>query len=274
MITGSIVAYKNTSSQLKKSIQSFLNSEIDCEIKLYVINNAPNYCYDELVRDRRIEYITNTNNIGFGAAHNIALRMIHSISQYHLILNPDICFEPNVLNIIYSCMENDKSIGMLIPKVKFMNGTMNYVCRLLPSPGDVFLRRFCPMKSILDKVNYRYELKLSGYDRKMHIPNISGCFMFLRTSNLDKIGYFDERFFLYFEDVDLSRRMSLYSNNIYWPEVIIYHEGAQLSHKNNIAFIYHTISAIKYFNKYGWIFDKERRRINKETLNQFMVSGK
>lgn len=102
----------------------------------------------------------------------------------------------------------------------------------------------------------------------MEVPYLSGCFMFIRTKVLEKVGLFDERFFMYLEDTDLSRRIHKISKTIYYPYVHIYHEYGKGSYKNLKLLKYHIDSAIKYFNKWGWFFDKERDFINKTTLKK------
>jgi len=102
----------------------------------------------------------------------------------------------------------------------------------------------------------------------MEVPYLSGCFMFMRVEVLKKIGLFDERFFMYLEDTDLSRRIHRVSKTIYYPEVSIYHEYGKGSYKNPRLSLYHIKSAFKYFNKYGWFFDKERVRVNTITLKK------
>lgn len=92
--------------------------------------------------------------------------------------------------------------------------------------------------------------------------------MFLRTNILKKVGLFDEKFFMYLEDTDLTRRIHKVAKTIYFPYVHIYHEYGKGSYKNFKLLYYHIDSAIKYFNKWGWFFDKERDFINKTTLKK------
>jgi GT2 family glycosyltransferase len=101
------------------------------------------------------------------------------------------------------------------------------------------------------------------------VPYLSGCFMFLRIDALKKTGIFDENIFMYGEETDLCRR--LIKNNfktIFYPKVKITHEFAKGSHKSFRLTWIGIKSAIYYFNKWGWFFDAERVRINKETLKK------
>jgi Predicted glycosyltransferases len=267
----SIVLYHNQKEQVEKAIYSVLNT--DLKIRLFLLDNST---YDDLKSlsniDSRIEYIFNNANLGFGKAHNIALRRsIEENIPYHLVLNPDVYFEKGVLEELYNFMEVNKDVGLVMPKVLYPNGDIQYLCKLLPTPFDLFGRRFLnfgPFKKIIEKRNEIYELRFTGYDKIMEVPYLSGCFMFIRTKVLKKVGLFDERFFMYLEDTDLSRRIHRVSKTVYYPEVSIYHEYGKGSYKNPKLLKYHLDSAIKYFNKYGWLFDKERDEINKKTLEK------
>jgi GT2 family glycosyltransferase len=270
-LNSSIVLYNNNKTQLEKVITCFLNSNL--AVTLYLVDNSSDDSLAVLKKlDNRIMYIFNNANLGFGKAHNIALRKsIEENIPYHLILNPDVYFNKGVLEELYYFMEANKDVGLVMPKVLYPDSTIQYLCKLLPTPFDLFGRRFLnsgPFKKIVEKGNEIYELRFTGYDKIMEVPYLSGCFMFIRTEVLKKVGLFDERFFMYLEDTDLSRRINRVSKTVYYPEVSIYHEYGKGSYKNPKLLKYHLDSAIKYFNKYGWLFDKEREEINKKTLEK------
>jgi len=267
----SIVLYHNREEQIKKAIESVLNTDLN--ITLYLVDNSSTDSLRELERiDKRIVYIFNNSNLGFGKAHNIALKKsIEKNIPYHLVLNPDVYFEKGVLEELYDFMENNKDVGLVMPKVLYPDGNIQYLCKLLPTPLDLFGRRFLnfgPFKKIVEKRNEAYELRFTGYDKVMEVPYLSGCFMFIRTEVLKKVGLFDERFFMYLEDTDLSRRIHRVAKTIYYPYVHVYHEYGKGSYKSLKLLYYHIKSAIKYFNKYGWFFDKERQEINKRILKK------
>ncbi len=270
-INVSIVLFKNDQDLVKKAIYSCINSVLINRI--YLIDNSPTDMLSRLASlDSRIEYIFNNANLGFGKAHNIALkRSIEENIPYHLVLNPDVYFEGGVLEELYNFMENNPDVGLVMPKVLYPDGNIQYLCKLLPKPLDLFGRRFLnfgPFRKIVEKRNEIYELRFTGYDKIMEVPYLSGCFMFIRTEVLKKVGLFDERFFMYLEDTDLSRRIHRVAKTVYYPYVYIYHEYGKGSYKSLKLLYYHIKSAIKYFNKYGWFFDKEREDINKKILEK------
>lgn len=269
-ITASIVIYKNDSDLLTQAVRSFLDSTEDSV--LYLIDNSPTDRCRNLFSGERIRYIFNNKNYGFGAGHNIALKEVlkDNTSSYHLILNPDVYFDQDVTRKIYQYMEENPLVGLIMPKVLYPDGRLQPLCKLLPTPGTLFKRRFLHfMPSWLTNLNHWYEMHFSGYDKVMDVPFLSGCFMFLRTDALRNVGLFDESIFLYTEDTDLTRRIHKHYRTIYYPEVTIYHYNQRGSYKNALIFMHHILSAIKYFNKWGWFNDNEREDINQRILLKF-----
>lgn len=269
---GSIVLYRNKKEQVLKAINSFLNTEL--KVKLFLVDNSPDDSLRELEKiDPRIEYIFNNANLGYGKAHNIAIRRsIEDNVPYHLVLNPDVYFERGVLEKLYEYMENHPDVGNVMPKVVCPDGSIQYLCKLLPTPIDLFVRRFIPFKSIKEKLNYNYELRWTGYNIEMNVPFLSGCFMFLRVSVLKEVGLFDERFFMYGEDTDLNRRIHRKYKTMFYPYCTVVHEHGRESYKSFKMLKIHVINMAKYFNKWGWFFDKERDRINKKAIEEIKRS--
>lgn len=272
-LTGCIVLYKNDRKVLLAAINSVLETNLN--LKLYLIDNSPTDELKDICLDKRISYIHNPSNPGFGAAHNIAIRKANELgSAYHLVLNPDVYFEQDTLTDIVQYMEVNKDVGNLMPKVVYPDGSLQYLCKLLPSPYDWIGRRFNPVKSMVNKRNEVFELRFTGYNSVMEVPYLSGCFMFLRLSCLEKTGLFDDGIFMYGEETDLCRR--LISNGfktVYYPKVSIVHHFEKGSHKSFKLTWIGIQSAIYYFNKWGWFFDKERKRINQEALNKLGYKG-
>ncbi|HBQ2536396.1 TPA: glycosyltransferase family 2 protein, partial [Klebsiella pneumoniae] len=144
------------------------------------------------------------------------------------------------------------------------NGERQYSCRLLPTPSNLFLRRFLPTTAI--KYDATYELKDAEYDKVFSPPSVSGCFMLLTNVLLQKLNGFDERYFMYLEDVDLCRRALQLTKIYYCPETTIVHVFNKGSYKSKLLLWYHIRSAITYFNKWGWFFDKKRYAYNESAL--------
>ncbi|MCQ2211210.1 MAG: glycosyltransferase family 2 protein [Paludibacteraceae bacterium] len=266
-VSASIVLYRTIPDELRTCLGALLSNDVD---KVYIIDNSETNqlsCICDV--DSRVEYIFNNKNIGYGAAHNIAIRKsMNEGYKYHLVANPDIYFGQDVIAKIVEYMDAHETIGQLIPNTLYPDGRLQYVVRLLPRPIDVILRRFFPPRWIR-KTNYRYLLEFADHTKEMNIPYHQGSFMFFRNSALSRIGLFDERFFMYPEDIDLTRRMHKEYETVFWPEVSITHAHRSASYKSVRMLRIHIVNMIKYFNKWGWFFDRERREWNREVLEKY-----
>lgn len=168
-------------------------------------------------------------------------------------------------------MDKNTEVGHLMPKVFYPNGEMQYLCKLIPTPFDLFIRRFLPISWAKWRVE-KFEMRKTGYNKIMDVPYLSGSFMFLRTKALEEVGLFDERFFMYPEDIDLTRRIHRKYRTVFFPNVSIIHHHAKSSYLSFKMLVIHSINLIKYFNKWGWIFDSERRELN-EKIQKSIQSG-
>jgi GT2 family glycosyltransferase len=208
-------------------------------------------------------------NVGYGSGHNLALKALAGVNApYHLILNPDIVFHADSLAKLADVMESHRDVGLVMPRVLYPDGSHQRLCKLLPAPIDLVLRRFLPgpLKVLVRERTAMYELHCLNPDAPAYVPSLSGCFMFTRRSVLEAVGGFDERFFLYMEDVDLCRRMLKISKLLYWPGVTVEHVHQMGSYRNRKLLFMHIRSAIQYFNKWGWIRDSARKQANQATL--------
>lgn len=269
LISASIVLYKNP--DVHNTIESLLNTPLP--IKLYLIDNSPTNQlekeFSSYSTNNNVHYIFNDNNIGFGAAHNIALKKVIDTSNFHLVLNPDVVFEPTVIPALLEYMVKNEDVGLVMPKVLYPDGSLQYLCKLMPTPVDLIFRRFLP-GALMQKRSNLFELRFTGYNKEMEVPYLSGCFMFLRVAALKKAGLFDDRFFMYPEDIDLTRRIHAYYKTMFFPHVHIVHEHGKGSYKNIRLLRIHIVNMIKYFNKWGWFFDKQRKETNKKILKQLL----
>lgn len=266
MITASIVLYNTQKQYIQKVIDSFKPNN---DRRLFIIDNSE-YKSDAYYSVDFVDYIFNGNNIGYGAAHNIGIKKaIDMESEYHIVLNPDIEFNSEIIDTLIMYANKNEDVVYILPKVVYPSGDTQYLCKLLPTPFDLIVRRFLPKRGILKKWNERYELKQSGYDKIINPPCLSGCFMFMRVSTLCKHNFlFDERFFMYCEDFDLIRRLHSVGKTIYYPYVSIIHNHEKASYKSVVALFQHIRSACKYFNKYGWFFDRKRKYENRLILEE------
>lgn len=267
-ISASLVLYNTSVDQIKRVLDSLETSQL-IEI-LYVVDNSPEDSLRDLFGANWIKYSFAGSNLGYGASHNVALMQAIDHFDYHLVLNPDIYFDSGELRKAIERMNQDEQVGHLMPKILNVDGSIQYLCKLLPTPLDLIVRRFSfwSLVSFFRKREARYELRSSGYENEMNVPNLSGCFMLLRTSALKVVGLFDERFFMYGEDVDLTRRIHEKFITLYYPGCTVTHHHARDSYKSMKMLWIHSVNLSRYFNKWGWLLDTRRTQINRELLNQ------
>lgn len=267
VLSCSIVLYNNSMDMLAQAIGSVLQCPMVQH--LYLVDNSPQPLFSEPFEDNRIEYIFTNNNRGYGAGHNIALqKSMEAQIPYHLVLNPDVYFDAGTLEVLLNYLAAHPKVGNIMPKVLYPDGSLQYLCKLLPTPYDWIGRRFNPFKSMVAKRNQLFELKFTGYKDIMEVPYLSGCFMLLNIAALRDTGLFDERIFMYGEETDLCRRLIKAGyQTIFHPGATIYHAFAKGSHRSRKLTLIGMQSAVYYFNKWGWFLDKERRTINQRTLS-------
>lgn len=273
-LTISIVLYKNDPVHLEQ----LCNSLFQCTLtpQVYFFDNSPTDKLSMCVsRHKEFHYQWSDKNIGYGQGHNAIINKTLVQGDYHLAMNADIFFREGTLEKIVSFMDQKEDIGLLLPRVLNPDKTEQPLYKLLPKPQDLFIRRFVPgvFKRIFEKKLEDYRMSFADEQSTFDAPYLSGCFMFLRKEALKQIGVFDPRFFLYCEDVDLSRRIRGNWRTTYFSEAHIYHYFYKGSYREPRLLYYHIISAIKYFNKHGWFQDPLREKINTETLEAF-ASGK
>ncbi|HCD7747658.1 TPA: glycosyltransferase family 2 protein [Serratia marcescens] len=262
-IIASLVLYRHEYKSVQKTLNSLLAEESIS--KLVIVDNG-SYC-DWLINfnEPKLEIIRMKDNAGFGAGHNAVFEKFKNLADYFLICNPDIAFEKGEVDKLFrfSQLEN---LGLAIPKIVYPDGRLQHGCKLLPSPYQLFARRFVSRFS--RSLNQQYELHCADYTKPFFAPSLSGCFMLVSNQAIQDVGYFDTRFFLYLEDVDLSRRICLKHKTRYFPESLVVHESQRRSYQDKRFLVYHIVSAIKYFNKWGWFFDRDKEFLNQSCLSQ------
>jgi hypothetical protein len=201
----------------------------------------------------RLEIISGLKNIGYGRAHNLGI--LTSNTEFHLILNPDVLLDPESLSEGISYLRNTENVCAVTPLCRDEKGDIQYLAKRYPSVLDLILRGLAPRKiqSLFGSRLSRYESReIINQDSAGKVELISGCFMLCRTDFLKKIGGFDERYFLYFEDFALSMEMQKHGALHFLPSMKIIHYGGDTAKKGLRHIVMFISSSIKFFNQYGW----------------------
>jgi GT2 family glycosyltransferase len=250
-ITASIVLHNEGLEELTKTVNSFLS--VSLKKKLFLVDNTTDKKFEKAFKHADIVYAAFGKNLGFGSGHNSVLRSIYGFSKFHLVLNPDVIFKSStILNLILE-LEKNKDLAMIAPKVRFPGGAHQFSCRRYPSIIELFARRFPLLKSLFKETIFKGIYGDKVLTEPFFAEYITGCFHLYKTEDFVSLKGFDERYFLYMEDVDICKKMDLLGKKkMYFPQEEITHVLKQGSSKSLKLFFHHLSSAIKYFFKWGF----------------------
>ncbi len=234
----------------------------------------------------------NKKQIGYGANQN--QNIVKAKGDFMLLMNPDMVVPPELLYTMVSFMEQNQDVAISTCKVCNEDGSCQYLNKREPAIVDLFIRRFflttsktstqeinpifqfqqdyqddkkkynysklfytllpSAINKIITKRLDAYEMKDIGYNKVFDVPFISGSFMFAKSTIIKQLNGFDERFFMYFEDVDLCRRVRGKARLLYCPDVSVIHRWERASHKSFKWTLVFALSGLKYFHKWGFKF--------------------
>lgn len=247
-----IIVNYNVSHFLRQCLLSVYEAIQPIDTEIFVVDNNS---VDDSVKMVQTEFpgvklIVNEQNTGFSKANNIAIK--ESKGDYVLLLNPDTLVEKNAFIDCIHYMDENQEIGSL--GVKMINGKGEFLPeskRALPIPSVAFYKIFGLSKLFPNSKKFgSYHLTYLDNDQIHEVDVLSGAYMMLRKSVLDQIGYLDEDFFMYGEDVDLSFRVTKAGyKNIYFPKTRIIHYKGESTKKGSINYVVVFYRAMQIFVK-------------------------
>jgi GT2 family glycosyltransferase len=201
----------------------------------------------------RLRVVKGHGNVGYGAGQNRALETVES--DYHLILNPDVFLQKDTLIEGLRYLDEHGEVAMLVPQGFDPQNEYARLSKRHPSILVLLLRGLAVRGSEgvwgrrVARYTYGDELPC---DAPKSITLASGCFMLCRTDVLKKVNGFDERFFLYFEDYDLSLRLKNFGAIVELPQARITHYGGHTARRDLRRVAHFVRSGVRFFNRYGW----------------------
>lgn len=250
MVTGSIVTYNNIST-IAKTLETLFGETKDIDFKLYVLDNGSSDGTPEYIEKNYpdVTVIRSGKNVGFGAGHNIIINQVES--KYHAVINPDIVLTQNAVKKMADYMDENPDIGLLSPRICFPDGRDQILGKRNPHLKYLVASRLRGDEP--SKLLKEYAMLDCDLSKPTEIENATGCFMFVRTDVLKKIGGFDDGFFMYFEDADLARRINEVSKCVYYPDAVVNHVWGRDSKRNFKLMLVHINSMLRYFRKWKTI---------------------
>lgn len=246
-VTGCIVTYNNIGT-IDKAIGTVLENTA-CDFRLYIVDNGSTDGTVEFIREKypEITLIETGRNIGFGAGHNFILDKLDS--DYHAIINPDVIIRDDVISIMADYLEENSDAGMLSPEIRFPDGRLQILGKRIPRPKYLIASRLRGKEA--GKTLREYAMLDEDLSAPVPVENATGCFMFIRTDLFRKLGGFDKRYFMYFEDCDLTREVNKVSKVLYFPYATVYHEWGRESKKDFKLMMIQIQSMLRYYSKWG-----------------------
>jgi len=269
-LSTSLVLYRTDVDQLDRTLASLatavgcLQSREYVDFVLQIVDNS----VDREVRTRlerfideakkkylvlNLRLVVAAENLGYGRANNLAISDVQS--DFHLVINPDVIVDRMALAEALDFMRHNDDVGLLLPDVHNALGQRSFLCKRYPSVLDLLLRGFAPapLLAVFRRRLGRYEMRDKVDGRQVCETEIgSGCFMLFRTGVLKKIGGFDSRYFLYFEDFDICLRLARHARIVYVPTVKIVHAGGYAARKGLRHIFLFVRSGIAFFRAHGW----------------------
>jgi O-antigen biosynthesis protein len=248
-----VIVNYNVRDHLDACLASIFKSNKDkYKIEIFVIDNNSIDGSSSFLRNKypSINFIDNDSNLGFSKANNIALKKVQG--EYILILNPDTILEEETFDKLINFCKENKDVGAISSKLIQANGKLDLACkRSFPSlsvalPRIIGLSKLFPKSKIFGKYNLTYLDENKTYE----VDAICGAFMFIPKYILDKVGFFDEDYFMYGEDLDLCFRIKKNGYKIfYFPEVKTVHLKGESTRKSGLAYVNNFYGAMSIFVK-------------------------
>jgi len=243
----------------KQCLKGILRHKPPLSYEIIVIDNNSGEKIEKVLKENfpQVIFIQSKKNQGFSAGINLGIKKAQG--KYILILNPDIIILDDSIFVLYQFMEKNKEVGLAAPKLLNPDKSIQYSClrfppRLIPFYRRTFLRHLPFVKKIIR--NYLY-LDFDHNSNKS-VDWVLGGAMILRRETLERIGFLDERFFLYFDDVDLCRRIWQAGWQVYYvaEAYMVHYHQRESANKSLIKSLtsysswHHIFSWLKYFIKY------------------------
>lgn len=239
---------------LKKCLDSLLVYKNNYNLEIFIVDNNSQDGSVEMINSDypQVKLLALPKNIGFGAANNLAIK--DAKADYIFLLNPDTEITADFFVKIFEYMENNPAVGIVGPKIKNDDASQQPSVRREPDLLSQILI-LLKLKNVLvdNKLLNKYLFKDFDYNKVQTVDQIMGAAMFIRRSVFDKIGLFDEKFFIWFEEVDFCKRAKQAGVIIkYFPEAVIIHHGAKSFSKSGILRkqIIFNKSLLYYFSKH------------------------
>ena len=250
-----LVAYHPSLSEVEalKACLSKLKPHVGYAV---VVNDyQPGEPVDQLKGDADY-FLANSDNPGYGRAVNRLVFRIRPLPPFIGVLNTDLTWCSGTFEKLLDWMNDHPDVSLSVPQILDETGGIQKLCKQNPTLLGLFSRRFVPdslKPGCLKNYDSWYVMADQDYQQVFEAPYLSGCCMLIKSEAFCRAGGFDERFFLYLEDADLTRSLAMHGRCIHLPIANVTHGWGRGNYKSFKLTLVNFISAWSYFRKWGWL---------------------
>lgn len=248
-----LVAYKPSPVDVARIAESLENLTPAVGYAVYVNCFSPGDGIERLFRGADL-VLVNACNVGYGRAVNALAKQISCPGPYFAAANVDLYWQPGAIEALLGWLRAHSDVALAVPAICDEAGCSQRLCKHDPTILALASRRFLPeflKPAWLKRYDSWYTMDEMKYDQIFECEYLSGCFMIFRSDVFSLIGGFDERYFLYLEDADITRSASSYGQCLHLPVAKIVHRWGRGSHVSAKLTIVNLVSAWIYFRKWG-----------------------
>jgi len=235
-----------------KAARSLIAHTQGVSLTLTLVDNAsPDGSGARLLNEdfgEQVRVVCLPRNVGFGSGHNTVLPTLES--KYHFVVNPDITVEDDAVSTLCAWMDKHPDVVMATPRLLFPDGREQYTAKRTPS-FLALLSRQVPLP-FLKEVERHYQMRDEDLTKPQEIGFCTGCFFVIRTDVFRKMGGFDEGYFMYVEDADITRKAQSYGKVMYVPAAHVFHAWHRDANKKWKNFWMQVRSMFRYWRKWGF----------------------
>ena len=249
-----LVAYHPSSLEVEQLQACLANLPPDVGYAVVVNDHQPGEPVDQLAAAADL-FLANPDNPGYGRAVNRLVVRLGQLPPYIGVLNTDLSWEPGSFEQLLAWLQQHPQVSLAVPQILDEQGTPQKLCKHHPTVLGLFSRRFLSnglKPGWLKRYDRWYVMADQNYEEVFEAPYLSGCCMLIRSEAFRRAGGFDERYFLYLEDADLTRSLAREGRCVHLPVASVVHGWGRGNYRNLGLMAVNLTSAWHYFRKWGW----------------------
>lgn len=252
-LSASVVMYGGQ-DDARKCLESLEQQNTAADFSVFLIdNNSPDGALEKLLEKplpKRVQVLPQKENLGYGTGHNKCIPLLNS--KYHAVVNPDIVLNEDAIGEMARWMEKHPDVAITTPALVFPGGQPQHIAKRRPAVLPLLARQLG--FKFLKKYEEHYLMLDEDLSNPTDVEFCSGCFFVIRTDVFKKMGGFDEKYFMYVEDADITQKALKHGRAVYLPQVTVTHAWQRAAHHSPRQFFWQVKSMGRYFKKWGFRF--------------------